>query len=148
MMLTSHKITMEEHLRWFKQNSTKSPCRNLMFQYNNTPIGYIGYTAYDEINKKCSPGAYLGITDNIPIDAGLFLFYYALDYAFEILGISILETEVLKTNVKALKLDLFMGYKIIGENCFDRGNVQVESYILELRKENWNKFKETFIFKL
>ena len=81
VMLTDHKITWEEHCNWFEKVSRNVPCRNLIFEYRNNPIGYIGYTNYDDEGKKCSPGAYIGVDYNVPIDAGINLFYAAYSNA-------------------------------------------------------------------
>ena len=80
-MLTDHKIVWEEHFAWFQRIKDNPIKRNLIFEFLGRPIGYIGYTEYDEEKGCCSPGAYLGETE-VPIDAGITLFYMAVEYAF------------------------------------------------------------------
>ena len=59
-MLTDHKITWDEHYSWYQRMKEQPIKRNLVFEYKGKPIGYIGYTEFDEENHTCSPGAYLG----------------------------------------------------------------------------------------
>lgn len=143
VMLTDHEITWEEHYNWFKRNEHNNPPRNLIFEYQGTPIGYIGYTDYDEENKTCSPGCYLSDNIIIPIDAGMTLFVTTMDYAFKVLGMNMLRTEVFKYNKRVVKLDKLLGYRIIGEKDVEKnGKVEV-TYIMELQRNEWdiNRFE-------
>lgn len=145
VMLTEHKITWEEHLKWFESTSQLSPRRQLIFQFNNRPIGYIGYNNFNEQQSICSPGAYLGeTTEDIPIDAALYLFYFSIEYAFNFLKVKKLKTEVFKTNKKAWKLDKLLGYQITGEDVVLKNGVQAEIYILELDIKRWSDIKVNF----
>lgn len=145
LMLTDHKITWEEHYQWFKKISEYEPKRNFVFEYKNKPIGYMGYTDYDEINKTCSPGAYLGdVERDVPIDAALYLFYIAVEYAFKVLKREALITTVFKNNKRALKIDKILGYEIIAEDQGIKNNILTDIYILKMTKEIWHKNKLNF----
>jgi len=145
LMLTDHKITWDEHNKWFQKISKYNPKRNFVFEYQSIPIGYMGYTEFDEINKTCSPGAYLGeCCGNIPIDAALYLFYYTVEYAFEVLKQKALITTVFKTNKRALKIDKILGYEIIDSKQVIKNNEIKDIYILKMTKEIWNKNKNNF----
>ena len=142
VMLTDHEITWEEHYNWFKRNEHNGPPRNLIFEYKGTPIGYIGYTEYDIEQKTCSPGAYLGVTDqDLPIDAGLVLFAAAIDYAFKILKINILRTEVFKKNKKVVRIDKILGYKIIDEHKTKKDGKDETIYTMEMKLKDWDVSK-------
>ena len=54
-MLTDHKIVWEEHFAWFQRIKDNPIKRNLIFEFLGRPIGYIGYTEYDEEKGCCSP---------------------------------------------------------------------------------------------
>lgn len=137
VMLTDHKITWEEHYNWFKRNEHNDPPRNLIFEFKGMPIGYIGYTEYDEVNRSCSPGCYLGNIEKAPIDAGMTLFITTMEYAFDVLQMNFLKTEVFKSNNKAVKLDKLLGYRII-ENIQVEKNDKIETvFIMELSHEQW-----------
>lgn len=114
-MLTEHKITWDEHYTWFQKMKENPVKRNLIFEFQGRAVGYIGYTEYDEQRKSCSPGAYLGETD-VPIDAGITLFYMAVEYAFSELKMQRLETSVFRSNKQAMRLDLFLGYREISDS--------------------------------
>lgn len=143
MMLTDHQITWEEHRKWFYHIEKHTPKRNFVFEYKEEAIGYIGYTDYDAITKKCCPGAYLGKIDVAPIDAGLYLAYMSIEYAFEKLYVDEVETFVFGTNKKALKINQFIGYKQYETGptyCVKNGEKQ-EIILLALHREDWLKKK-------
>lgn len=135
VMLTDHKITWEEHVAWFERNKNNNPSKNLIFEYKGRPVGYIGYTEFDEENKSCSPGAYLGSLE-IPIDAGYVLFQTAIDYAFDILGMCILRTEVIEDNKRALQLDKMLGYRVVGNSNVTKRGRAIRVFILEMKNSS------------
>ncbi len=138
VMLTDHEITWEEHYNWFKRNEQNYPPRNLIFEYKGMPIGYIGYTDYDEDHKTCSPGCYLGDAAVIPIDAGFVLFVTTIDYAFKILDMKVLRTEVFKNNKRVVKLDKILGYRITNINKVSKNGNLEETYTMELLHSEWD----------
>ncbi len=144
-MLTDHKITWDEHYGWFQCMKEQTVKRNLVFEYQGEPIGYIGYTEYDEEKHTCSPGAYLGENVIVPKDAALCLFYTSIEYAFAQLNMLRLNTDVFADNKRALKLDKFLGYEIItDENHYTNKNGQEKlTYRLVLDKKKWLKHKQS-----
>lgn len=138
-MLTEHKITWEEHFAWFQRIKENPVKRNLIFELSGRPIGYIGYTEYDEENRSCSPGAYLGEAD-VPIDAGLVLFYMSVEYAFAELGMDRLETSIFKSNKYAMKIDKFLGYKEINgsEEIFIKNGREESAVRIFMTKDDWH----------
>ncbi|WP_019551937.1 UDP-4-amino-4,6-dideoxy-N-acetyl-beta-L-altrosamine N-acetyltransferase [Propionispira raffinosivorans] len=144
LMLTDHRITWEEHQNWFQRIKQYNPIRNFVFEYKKESIGYIGYTDYDVNAKKCSPGAYLGKLNVSPIDTGLYLMYMSVEYAFEQLQMSTLETVVFQNNKRALKIDEFIGYKIVADKVdyYIKNGQREKVVLLELNKKDWIKKKE------
>ncbi len=108
-MLTSHIITWEEHLQWYKSVKKKHPVLNFSFTYLGKLVGYIGYTQYDKKKGTCNPGNYLGPDVELPLDA----FYYQSElikkYAKEVLSVKQMITMVLTNNKKVLKASLLEG---------------------------------------
>lgn len=145
-MLTDHKITWEEHLAWFQRSKENPVKRNLVFCYQGRPIGYIGYTEYDDVNMTCSPGAYLGETD-VPIDAGITLFYIAVEYAFAELHMKSLETSVFKSNKQAMRIDKFLGYKEVPgkEEVYIKNGKEEIALRMSMSKADWDKHKQAII---
>ena len=143
-MLTDHMITWEEHYQWFQRMKSQTPKRNFVFDYQDRPIGYIGYTEFDEDNHICSPGAYLAPSVSVPKEAALCLFYTSIDYAFTQLGMVCLNTDVFADNVRALKLDLFLGYEILHEenhHVMKNGQKKL-AHRLSLDKNRWLSHKD------
>lgn len=142
MMLTDHKITWKEHLTWFHRIETDTIKRNFVFEYRGCPIGYVGYTEYDSKRRVCSPGAYLGEI-NVPIDAGIYLFYMTLEYAFSELNMCRVETSIFKRNKKARRINEIFGYKVIPGiqlNYMKHGKREIVIRIAMTRAE-WNTNK-------
>ncbi len=135
-MLTDHKITWEEHCAWFQHIKSERIKRNFIFEYKEKPIGYLGYTEFDMAEKRCSPGAYLG-TDNVPMDAGLMLFYTVIEYAFEKLGMESLETSVFNNNKKVIKMDKLFGYRIISKYECEKNGTLEKTVRMRLTRKDW-----------
>ena len=133
MMLTDHEITWDEHYAWFKRMETEGK-----------PIGYIGYTEYDEDHRTCSPGAYLGGVSNLSPDAAICLFYVSVDYPFRYMNMLQLNTDVFANNTRALKLDTFLGYDIdhTKDHQVIKNGKERLAYRLIITKDKWIKQKE------
>lgn len=140
-MLTDHTITWEEHKCWFDRIKNNDPVRNLILEYQGKAVGYVGYTEYDAENDSCSPGAYMGDTENIPIEAGLYLFFLSLEYAFGELNMKRLETSVFEDNRKARKINEFLGYKKISAQpiFYMKNGERKEAYRYALSCQDWQK---------
>lgn len=146
VMLTDHIITMEEHKNWFENISKYNPLRNFIFTYKNRPIGYFGYTQYDDKKLTCSPGSYIGeISKSIPADAGLILAYYIHQYGFATLKMKILVSDVLENNKRVLHLNKLLGYEIIDEYYITKNGKKVKSYKISISKEDWDKKKDSLL---
>ena len=141
-MLTDHLLTWDEHYQWFCRMKENPIPRNLIFSYQGRPIGYIGYTEYDEERRHCSPGAYLGETD-VPIDAGVVMWCFGVDYAFSVLGIQRLETSIFARNRNAKRINTFLGYRYLpekDESCWKNGTKEcVQRYAIP--RSRWDKEK-------
>ena len=148
-MLTDHKIVWEEHFAWFQRIKDNPIKRNLIFEFLGRPIGYIGYTEYDEEKGCCSPGAYLGETE-VPIDAGITLFYMAVEYAFAELNMKYLETSVFRSNKIAMKIDKFLGYKEIpnSDEVFYKNGKEEVAVRMFMTRDDWNEHKQGIIISL
>ena len=141
MMLTDHKITWEEHCRWFEKICQESPKRHFVFEYKGHPVGYIGYNNFNEETKTCVPGIYLGDRKAAPADAGLYLPYMARKYAFEELGMEKLIGEVLLKNKRALAANLMTGQE--GERySIEKSGKQETVVRTETTREEYLKKRE------
>ena len=71
------------------------------------------------------------------------LFATTMDYAFKVLGMNMLRTEVFKYNKRVVKLDKLLGYRVIGEKDVEKnGKIEV-TYVMELQRNEWdiNRFE-------
>lgn len=146
-MLTDHVITWEEHIAWYQCIRNNQIQLNYVFCLENKPIGYIGYTEYDEKKRSCSPSVYLGNIEDIPLDAAFSLFYISIEYAFSEMHMDVLNTVVFKKNKKARKLDYLLGYQLVREEEFIKnGKIEVSERIV-LTKEEWIVKREIIQYK-
>lgn len=148
MMLTPHKISWEEHKNWFENIvSNQEIPLHFVFEYQNKSLGYIGYTQVDFINKRCSPGAYIGNALDAPIDAGVALMYMSMAYPLDHLGFNKLSTIVFKNNKKAYKMDKIFGYEEEGflREHFLVNDLFLDAYMLGILKTQWELKKAEFI---
>ena len=146
-MLTDHIITWDEHVGWFEVSRNIKPARHLIFEHADRPIGYIGYTEYDEIRKTCSPGAYIGETERVPLDAGLNLFFLAVEYACMVLQMKQIETSVFSDNRKAIKLDELLGYKRLSgqDKIYEKNYEKKRAYRYAMTKDEWVARRPLFV---
>lgn len=142
MMLTNHKITWNEHYNWFKRIEQNPVKRYFIFEYQNKPIGYIGYNEFDEENKSCSPGMYIGDKKNAPGDAGFAMSYIIGKYAFYKMGLLSLKSEIFAKNKNALAINKFFRTPIIGEYYIEKNGEKELVKKLEITKEQWMKNRE------
>ena len=139
MMLTEHIITSEEHRAWFFRNNHNNPSRNLIFEYQGETIGYIGYTEYDTEKNSCSPSIYLGDNDKMPPNAGIQLCITSIIYAFDVLKVDALRTEVLQDNKVSYNLSTLLGYSCVGYSFVIKNEKKISTCILELKKSDREK---------
>lgn len=143
-MLTDHKITWDEHKLWFDRIKNDIIKKNFIFSYNDLPLGYQGYSDIDLKNRTCSGGSYIGEREMCPKDAGIFLFFMGIDYAF--LKLNIVEThiDVFADNKKALRLNEFLGYEFDLTNGYyiDKNERKQLVYKAVLTKNKWHKRRE------
>lgn len=131
MMLSQHKITWSEHKAWFEKIKGNTPPRNFIFEYRNCPIGYGGYSEYDEQSKTAADGLYIGEADGVPVDAGIVLELMLLHYAFTVLNVkAILGTERAE-NKRVKGMNKAIGFTIVDEKD---GIIY-----LKFRRDDWMK---------
>lgn len=148
MMLTNHKISWDEHQNWYENVVSKQKVPlHFIFEYKLKRVGYIGYTEVDFINRRCSPGAYLGDVNDVPIDAGLVIAYMSVLYPLDYLDFHKVSTIILEYNKRVYKMDKFIGYQdegVLREHFF-KNNTFISANILGMLKSTWNKKKNELI---
>lgn len=143
-MLTSHEITWEEHEAWFQGLRRHDPLRHFVVCYEDRAIGYMGFSDWDEENKRCSSSSYIGAVTDVPIDAGLFVDYLGLEYIFSRTEINKVWSYVFAHNKRAYKLNLLLGYKEEGylrQHFLQHGEFQ-DVHVIGILRSEWQREKE------
>jgi len=107
-MFTEHIISWEEHLAWFEK-SLSSGNHHLVFELDGNPAGVSSFTGIDAQNNHCSWGFYLGESP-LPRGTGIMLGIYSMQYAFDILKVHRVCSEVLASNPISLAFHSKMGF--------------------------------------
>jgi len=151
-MYTDHIISFNEHKRWFLNTRNNQSVSHHICEYNKQPIGVINFTNIDQQNKKCCWGFYLGLPD-VTIGSGSIMGFLSLEYAFEVLNIRKLYSEVFKFNEKSIKLHKKLEFQ--EEGHFVKHILKNEKYedviALTLFKDQWLAVKDDLqklVFKL
>ena len=147
-MYTDHIISLNEHKEWFFNTRYNQSMLHQICECNQQPIGVSNFTNIDKKNKKCYWGFYLGDT-NLMIGNGSIMGFMALQYAFEILDIRKLCSEVFKFNSSSIKLHNKLGF--YQEGCFAKHIYKSGQYedvvALALFEEQWLGLKDD-LYKL
>ena len=133
----SKKYSLEETFEWFYTKKPKYYLINLF----NKKLGYFRTSNSCEIDKKIMIGA--DINQNY---SGNYVAYFSyinfINYLFFELNYEKIYLEVLCTNIKAINLYKKLGFKT--ENIKNKevlkNNVYVDSIVMSLLKNNWDKF--------
>lgn len=109
-MYSDHIISKQEHDAWFTRALVDPSASYLVFLYQGRPVGFVGFTAINRTHDRCSWAFYLGETD-VPRGTGLAMEFFALDFAFMVLGIRKLFCEVFVFNAAVVKLHEKFGFE-------------------------------------
>ena len=113
-MCTSHIISWEEHLGWFKKISSDPSIQYHIFEELQKPLGVVYFTHYNPIHANAFWGFYAG--DGAPKGTGLKMEYDALEFAFSTLGLHKLNCEVIAFNQPVINMHKKVGF--VEEGCF------------------------------
>jgi UDP-4-amino-4,6-dideoxy-N-acetyl-beta-L-altrosamine N-acetyltransferase len=102
-MYTDAYIAESEHLAWLERTLKRDDAVYLVFEFMGKPFGLVYFTEIDREAGRCDLGFYLG---DAPMPPGLggILEFFALEYAFDRLGIRKLCAEVLAFNEAVLRV--------------------------------------------
>jgi len=112
-MYSDHTITLSEHIEWFKRIKNSEKDKYLIFEYEKKPIGLLYFNNIDLKNKTCYWGMYIG-ENYVPVKSGIVLEYFAMEYAFDKLGMRKLCGEIFAFNDRVIKLHKMFGFSIEG----------------------------------
>ncbi|WP_394135651.1 UDP-4-amino-4,6-dideoxy-N-acetyl-beta-L-altrosamine N-acetyltransferase [Aliivibrio fischeri] len=112
-MYTSHEIKLSEHINWYKSISKDMSKQYFIVAIDDVPVGVVGFS---EINKVKGIATWAFYTSSdAPRGSGSYIEYYALEYAFNDLGLHKLRCEVLGFNQSVIKLHQKFNFMIEGK---------------------------------
>jgi UDP-4-amino-4,6-dideoxy-N-acetyl-beta-L-altrosamine N-acetyltransferase len=124
---TTHEIGIAEHRVWFEAVRKNSTRRVLIYAHQGAPAGVVLFSDIDPVAKSAEWGFYLdivGLGKNL-LAAWMRLEAAAIDYAFDVLGLSTLGGATFATNRQVLQLHQRFGFtearryvrEVDGEPC-------------------------------
>lgn len=147
-MYTAHEISLTEHLSWWERTRGSGGQRYFMYEFQDQPLGIVGFTELDRINQNSSWAFYA--SPDAPKGIGGRMELLALDYAFYELKLHKLCCEVLAFNTPVIKLHKKFGFKIEGilRHQRRRDGKFLDVYRLGLLVGEWEGERDGMIFKL
>lgn len=147
-MYTTHEISLTEHMAWWERINSSDRQRYLMYEFQEQPLGIVGFTDLDRGSQNSSWAFYA--SPNAPRGTGSRMEILALDYAFNELGLHKLCCEVLAFNTPVVKLHQKFGFKVEGilRDQYHRDGRFVDIYRLGLLASEWESIRDVMISKL
>ena len=138
-MYTRHEISLSEHLAWWERLSGREDQKYFMFDWLGNPVGVVGFSDVDFVNKDSSWAFYA--SPSAPRGTGSRMEYFAIEYAFNSLGLNKLYCEVLEFNAAVIRLHQKFGFKVEGvlreQHLYDGSFIDV--YRLGLLFDDWKE---------
>lgn len=139
-MFTQHEISLEEHARWFERVSLDPDRHLLMFENENTPLGFINI---HQINSGgiCDWGFYAA--PDALSGTGRALGHAALRYAFDAAGIYKLCGKALAFNEPSIRFHQSFGFQregVLRHQHYD-GHQYHDVICFGLLANEWQKTK-------
>ncbi|EEM86122.1 UDP-4-amino-4,6-dideoxy-N-acetyl-beta-L-altrosamine N-acetyltransferase [Bacillus cereus group sp. Bce005] len=143
VMYEDHKITIDEHLKWYEKLVKDDTKVARLLTYKEKPIGFVNFTKIDEMNQTCYWGFYIGEKEGVR-RAGTVLGLLALDYIFETKSIHKVCAEIIESNRISLNFHQKLGFQEDGRyaNYICRDNDYMDVIIMTLFHEQWTERKE------
>lgn len=147
-MFTDHIIYWEEHLAWF-EGIPSSGNHHLVFEMDGHPVGVSSFTGIDPHNKRCAWGFYLGESP-LPRGIGIMLGIHSMQYAFDILKVHRVCSEVLASNRISLDFHSTMGFSREGilREHIQKASGFVDVVCYGLLYEEWTRNRVVLTEKL
>ncbi|MGM9956185.1 MAG: UDP-4-amino-4,6-dideoxy-N-acetyl-beta-L-altrosamine N-acetyltransferase [Peribacillus sp.] len=143
-MYDDQLIPYEDHSRWFDNVLNEKIQYYRLFLYLDKPFGLISFKNFNQENKSCDWGFYIG-ESHAPRGTGTLMGYLGLEYAFHHLGMKKISGEVLSFNDKSEGLHRKLGFKHEGlsKNKLIRDGQSIDVNIFSITQERWDNHKGT-----
>ena len=137
-MYSDHLIARDEHDAWFARMLQDPKVSYHIFCFQGQPVGMFCFTGIDPTAQRCTWGFYLGVSE-VPRGSGAAMEFFALEHAFERLGIRKLCCEVLAFNTPVARLHQKFGFKqegLLVQHVFKADKFE-DVLVLALFREDW-----------
>lgn len=143
-MYTDAHIPADAHRRWLEGVLGAETCVYLVFERLGRPHGLVYFTGIDRAAGRAELGYYLG-DGPAPPGLGGYLEFFALEHAFEVLGLRKLCAEVLAFNRAVLAVHDRFGLNregLLVEHVLKNGEL-VDVVLLSMFRRQWESVGET-----
>lgn len=115
-LFSSNIITLESHRKWFEKYKNYDDRKEFVIYVidTNTPIGTIGLSSIDKINKKAEYGIIIGESDYMGKGYAKEASQSILKYAFYELQLNKVFLRVFEDNIRAIGMYKSLGFSIDG----------------------------------
>ena len=143
-MYSDHLITDEEHSFWF--NSARYDNARYMHRLicaGGEPIGLVSITSINHEMRSCEWAFYIANENARGFGVGLITEWWAIEQAFEKLGLNRMMCEVLVTNEKVIRMHESFGFRresYLRERTWKSG-VPLDAVGLSLLKSDWQTLR-------
>jgi len=149
-MYADHRITREEHDRWFDKALVDQTRLHRIVELNGAPVGLVSLTDIDRAHGRCTLARYIGEPSARGLGLGDYIEFWLIEQAFGPLCLGKLWSEVLATNEGAWRSHLRHGF--VQEARFRRHIVKngeaVDVLGLGLLAEDWAPRREEMAARL
>jgi UDP-4-amino-4,6-dideoxy-N-acetyl-beta-L-altrosamine N-acetyltransferase len=143
VMFTDHVISWPEHLAWYARVKEDPTQEYRIFELDDRPVGLIGVQGVGNRDGVACWAFYLGETD-VPRGTGSRMEYFALELAFEELGVRKLTGEVFDFNADVLRLHKKFGFEEEGvlRRHYMKGATYRDVTVIALFAESWKAIRD------
>lgn len=142
-MYTDHRITTEEHEKWFLRILQDQTCRYWIIVCDGKDVGLANIYNLDQQNRRCYWAFYVASPDVRGKGVGSFVEYSVLHYVFDELHLNKLCCEVLAFNEAVTNMHKSFGFKQEGlfrEHVIKEGQ-RLDVVCLAILHQEWQSIK-------
>lgn len=145
--LTQHEITPQEHAAWWGRTQLDSSSRVFIYERRGIPSGVVTFFDLDGTNASGSWGYYVDLVGLQ--ESGQLLMAWieiqreAIRYAFEELGLTILQGEVFASNTAVRQLNRRHRFEELDTYQRDIDGTPTDVIRIQLRAQDWASRRST-----
>lgn len=118
--VTRHMFTdienpdVDRQREWIAATNTRDDVRHFVIEVEEgRPIGWLGFSDIDRVNRRCSSGLYIGDPLDRKKYSGL-LATFIFDYCFYVLDMNKLVNQFMDGNSRLIKIQNLIGFREVG----------------------------------